>query len=63
MVFADCGSGKGRRKGIDNVLTSQGLTKQSAEKSIKCPQLKRHWEALQKDRFSPNLMLTRGFTR
>ena len=45
------------------VLTLQSLTKQSAEKSIKCQQLKRHWEASQKDQYSPNLMLTQGFTR
>ena len=36
---------------------------QAVRKSIKCQQLKRHFEASQKDRCSPNSMLTQGFTR
>jgi len=39
------------------------LKRRSLKKSIKCQQLKRHWEASQKDRYSPNSMLTQGFTR
>ena len=39
------------------------LNQAATEKSIKCQQLKRHWEALQRDQYSPNLMPTQGFIR
>ena len=43
------------------VLTSQNLAKHITKKSFTCQQLKIHWEALQKDPFSPKLMLIPGF--